>query len=279
MSLVPMAEIAVPAARARRGLGAFNVIQLEHAEGIVAGAERAGRPVVLQVSENTASYHGGLAPLALACLRIASDAAIPVCVHLDHATGRDLVEEAVGLGVGSVMVDASQHRYETNVEITASLAAWCHERGVWVEAELGEIGGKDGAHVPGVRTDPDQAGEFVAATRVDALAVAVGSSHAMRTRDAILDDRLIATLAARLPVPLVLHGSSGVPDEGLRSAVAHGISKINIATHLNRVLTTAVRDVLAADLSVVDTRTYLGPGRDAVTAEVARLLTVLAPAG
>ena len=117
----------------------------------------------------------------------------------------------------------------------------------------------------------------LSATDVDALAVAVGSTHAMRSRTAVLDDELIATLASAVPVPLVLHGSSGVPDDGLRSAVAKGIAKVNIATHLNGVLAAAVRQALAANADLVDPRKYLGPGRDAVTEEVARLLKLLAP--
>ncbi len=272
-----MADVVAQARRHGRGLGAFNVIQLEHAEAVVAGAERAALPVVLQLSENTADYHGGLAPLALASLEIARRATVPVVVHLDHATRPELVREAVELGVPSVMIDASTLAHDENVSVTAGLTAWCHERGVWVEAELGEIGGKDGAHAPGVRTDPDEAATFVAATGVDALAVAVGSSHAMTTRDARLDDDLISRIAAAVAVPLVLHGSSGVPDAGLASAVRHGMVKINVATHLNAVMTRAVRAALAADDTVVDPRRWLGPGRDAVADEVTRLLRVLAP--
>jgi len=275
MPLVPMTSIVAPARAARRGVGAMNVIQLELAEAIVAGAERAGRPVVLQISENTVAYHDSLAPIARACLAIASASSAEVCVHLDHAMDVDLIESAVALGIGSVMYDGSALDYAANVRTTASVVAFCHARDVWVEAELGEVGGKDGVHAPGVRTKPSEASEYVAATGVDALAVAVGSSHAMTTRDAVLDDGLIAELAAAVPVPLVLHGSSGVPDAGLVSAVAAGMTKINIATHLNAALTAAVRAALA-DESLVDPRKYLGPGRDAVTAEVARLLTLLA---
>jgi fructose-bisphosphate aldolase class II len=266
------------AARAeRRGVAAMNVIQLEHAEAIVAGAEDAGRPVLLQVSENTVAYHGGLAPLARACLSIAEQSSVPVAVHLDHATSVDLVHEAVDLGIGSVMFDASTLPHEDNVAATREVVGWCHERGVAVEAELGEVGGKDGVHAPGARTRPDEAAHYVEATGVDSLAVAVGSSHAMVTRDAALDDELIARLAAQVPVPLVLHGSSGVPDEGLVSAVAAGMTKINIATHLNASMTQAVREALEADPRLVDPRKYLGPGRQAVAAEVARLLRLLAP--
>jgi fructose-bisphosphate aldolase class II len=149
---------------------------------------------------------------------------------------------------------------------------------MWVEAELGEIGGKDGVHSPRARTDPGDAARYVAATGVDALAVAVGSSHAMLTRDAVLDTRLIARIHGAVSVPLVLHGSSGVPDEALAAAVAAGMTKINVATQLNKAFTAAVRDCLAADAALVDPRRYGAAGRDAVAAEVARLLRVIGAA-
>jgi len=272
--LTPVSELLTAAAAARRALLAMNVIQLEHAEAIVAGAERVGRPVVLQVSENTVAYHGTAAPVLAATLAVADAAAVDVGVHLDHATSVDLIHEAVGLGVCSVMYDGSALDYPANVAGTAEIVAWCHDREVSVEAELGEVGGKDGVHAPGVRTDPAEAAAFVAATGVDALAVAVGSSHAMTTRDAVLDEPLIGRLRDAVPVPLVLHGSSGVPDDGLARAVAAGITKVNIATHLNAALTGAVRSALE-DPAVVDPRKYLGPGRDAVATEVARLLELL----
>ncbi|GII57124.1 fructose-bisphosphate aldolase [Planotetraspora thailandica] len=273
MPLVGIGEI-VRAAPA--GVGAFNVIQLEHAEAIIAGAHAAGAPVVLQISENAVRYHGALAPIAVACLVAARAADVPVAVHLDHATDRALVEEAVVLGLGSVMFDASALDDAANVAATADVATWCHDRGVWVEAELGEVGGKDGVHAPGVRTKPHEAADYVARTGVDALAVAVGSSHAMTTKDAVLDLDLIAELAAAVPVPLVLHGSSGVPDDTIRSAVRHGMKKINIATHLNKAFTEAIRGQLAEHPSVVDPRTYVRAGREAVAREVTHLLGVLA---
>ncbi|HJD84684.1 class II fructose-bisphosphate aldolase [Kitasatospora aureofaciens] len=276
MTLVGTGEIVTPALRSGRGVGAFNVIQLEHAEAVVAGAEAAGVPVVLQISQNAVRYHGGLTPIGSATLAVARAAAVPVAVHLDHASERPLVERALRLGFGSVMFDASALPYEENLRATAEVAALCHGAGVWVEAELGEIGGKDGVHAPGARTDPAQAAEFVGRTGVDALAVAVGSSHAMLTRTAALDLALIAALRAAVAVPLVLHGSSGVPEPTLAAAVAHGMTKINIATHLNKAFTAAVRDRLTADPALVDPRTYLAAGREAVAHEVARLLGLLA---
>jgi len=262
----------------RRAVGAFNAILIEHAEAIVAGAERSGLPVILQISQNAVRYHGSLAPFALACLRLAEDAAVPVLVHLDHVEDEDLIREGLDLGIRSVMFDAAKLSYAENVERTRAVVERCHAGGALVEAELGEVGGKDGAHAPGVRTDPAEAAAFVAATGVDSLAVAVGSSHAMADRSAVLDETLIAALAKAVPVPLVLHGSSGVPDDGLRGAVAGGIVKVNVGTRLNQVLTEAVRAVLGERELLTDPRRYLAPGRDAVRDEVARLLTVLANA-
>jgi fructose-bisphosphate aldolase class II/tagatose 1,6-diphosphate aldolase GatY/KbaY len=274
---MPLTSIPDLIAAARPGgLGAFNVITLEHAEAIAAAAESAKRPVVLQLSENTALYHRGIAPLALACLRIAADSDAAIAVHLDHATTAELIHKAVDLGIRSVMYDGSALDYADNVAATTAITAWCHERGVHIEAELGAVGGKDGAHAPGARTDPDEAVEFVRATGVDALAVAVGSSHAMHTRTAALDNDLIAHLAAKVPVPLVLHGSSGVPDHGLRAAVEHGMTKINIATRLNIRMTSAIREHLTNDPELSDPRKYLTPARAAVQSEVEHFLHLLA---
>jgi fructose-bisphosphate aldolase class II len=275
MPLASMTEIIEPARAAGRGVGAFNVIGIEHAEAIVAGAELADAPAVLQISENCVAYHGALEPIAGACLALARSAAVPVAVHLDHAASAELIRAAADLGLGSVMFDASSLPYEENVRVTADVAQWCQARGIWVEAELGEIGGKNGVHSPTARTDPGEAAEYVAATGVDALAVAIGSSHAMLTRDAVLDLALIASIRRAVSVPLVLHGSSGVPDRDLAAAVTAGMTKINIATQLNKVFTGAVRDYLAAGPAVVDPRRYGAAGRDAVASEVARLLDLL----
>ena len=261
---------------ARRGVGAFNVVLLEHAEAIVAGAERAGLPVVLQVSENCIHYHGGLTPIVTATQAVARAADVEVLVHLDHIEDTALVHAGIDLGVDSIMYDGSHLDYDANVTATRELADRCHAAGIAIEAELGEVGGKDGVHAPGVRTDPSDAAAFVAATGVDALAVAVGTSHAMQTREASVDRDLVERLRASVPVPLVLHGSSGLSDEELRGAVRAGMTKINISTHLNGLFTRALRDVLDERPDLVDPRRYVSAGRDAVAVEAARLLTLLA---
>ncbi|MEU2338085.1 class II fructose-bisphosphate aldolase [Streptomyces sp. NPDC013172] len=281
MPLVPTGELVAHAATERRGVTAFNVITLEHAEGIITGAEAAERAVILQISENAVRYHRGqLLPLALATASMARSSTVEVALHLDHVTDVELLHQAADCGFSSVMFDAGALPYAENVSATAAAARWAHDAGLWLEAELGHVGGKPdspaSAHTAGVRTDPAEAVDYVVRTGVDALAVAVGSSHAMTERSATLDHALIERLREAVPVPLVLHGSSGVPDSELRSAVRAGIVKINIGTALNVSLTRVVRDTLDSLPALTDPRKYLGPARDAVASTVHSMLTVLA---
>ncbi|MGP5596061.1 class II fructose-bisphosphate aldolase [Brachybacterium alimentarium] len=274
MPLIPLA----PAARAARsrgeGLAAFNVVHVENAEAFASAAARAGTPVVLQISQNAARYHGGLAPIGLATLEIARAAEADVVVHLDHADDLDLVREALDLGVSSIMYDGSKLPDEENRARTAEVVRAAHDLGVSVEAELGEVGGKDGVHSPTARTDPAEAARFVADTGVDLLAIAVGTSHAMTERTALLDLALIEEIASAVEVPLVLHGSSGVADADIQAAIRAGMTKINVSTHLNTVFTGAVRELLEADPDVVDTRTWMRAGREAGAEEAVRLMTL-----
>ena len=203
MPLVTTRELVDQAVARRTAVGAFNVITLEHAEGVVAGAERADAPVILQVSENAVRFHGGRpAPIAAAVAALADAAGVAVSLHLDHVEER----RAAPSGGGPRRQLGDVRRLEARPTPRTSRRRgrrrdWAHANGLWLEAELGEVGGKDGAHAPGVRTDPGEAAEFVAATGVDALAVAVGSSHAMTDRSAALDRALIAGSPARCRCP------------------------------------------------------------------------------
>ncbi|WP_372408862.1 class II fructose-bisphosphate aldolase [Streptomyces luteireticuli] len=277
MPLTRTADLIRPGA----AVAAFNVITVEHAEAIAAGAEAAGRPAVLQLSENAVKFHGGrLTPIASAAAAVARASSAPLALHLDHVESIDLLHAAAAHDFSSVMYDASKLPYAENVKATAEAARWAHARGLWLEAELGRIGGKPGdAHTPGVRTDPLEAVAFVADTGIDALAVAVGSAHAMTSRTAALDHTLITALRAAVPVPLVLHGSSGVPDPELRRAVASGIAKVNVGTALNTAYTGAVRAFLEAHPSTVDPRRYLAPAREAMAGAVERFLGVVGGRG
>jgi len=283
--LAPTGELVAAATAARGAVAAFNVITLEHIEAVIAGAESVDAPVVLQVSENAVKFrYGRLLPLARAAAEAAARAAVPVALHLDHVRSDDLLRQAPLAGFSSVMYDAARLPYQANLAATRAAADWAHAQGLWIEAELGQIGGKSGEpptdpHAPGARTDPGEAAAFVTDSGVDALAVAIGSTHAMTTRTAALDHALLKRLNSALDVPLVLHGSSGLPDEELAAAVAGGIAKINIGTALNAALTGAIREHLAAHPAAVDSRSYLGVGREAMAQAVARLLTVLGQAG
>ncbi|MEU3144937.1 MULTISPECIES: class II fructose-bisphosphate aldolase [unclassified Streptomyces] len=278
MPLTTTGELVGRAAAAGSAVASFNVITLEHVEAVIAGAESAGAPVVLQVSENAVKFRcGRLLPLARAAVAAAERAAVPVALHLDHVQSDALLHQAPDAGFGSVMYDAARLPYAENLAATRAAVDWAHARGLWIEAELGEIGGKDGrppldAHAPGARTDPEQARAFVAGSGVDALAVAVGTTHAMTTRTAALDHALLGRLSAALDVPLVLHGSSGLPDAELTAAVGSGIAKVNIGTALNIAMTGAVRGFLAARPEAVDSRGYLTAGREAMTRAVAAVI-------
>ncbi|GAA3191110.1 class II fructose-bisphosphate aldolase family protein [Streptomyces virens] len=283
MPLTTTGELVARAAADRSAVASFNIITLEHIEAVVAGAESVDAPVVLQVSENAVAFRRGrLLPLARAAVAAAEHAAVPVALHLDHVRSDTLLRQAPDAGFGSVMYDAARLPYADNLAATRAAADWAHAHGLWIEAELGEIGGKDGqgpldAHAPGARTDPDQARAFVADSGVDALAVAVGTTHAMTTRTAALDHALLERLSAALDVPLVLHGSSGLPDEELAAAVTGGITKVNIGTALNIAMTGAVRKYLTAHPEAVDSRDYLTVGREAMTRAVADVITALRP--
>ena len=264
--LVPAQDLLQRARRERYGVLACNVIGLEHAEAIVTAAAQEHAPVILQVSENAIAYRQSqAAPLLAACRELAATVATPVALHLDHATTLRLCEEAVAAGVSSVMFDTGNARDLAGV---TAVVTWAHVRGVSIEGEVGFVGGKAGTHARvDDLTDPAEAAAYVTATGVDSLAISVGSEHGMQ-RPTSLDLARIAAIRAVVHVPLVLHGSSGVPDAELAAAIECGITKVNLATQLNAAYTGAVRAFLAGDTAVTDPRRYGAEGRVAMVAVV-----------
>jgi len=250
----------------RYGVLACNVIELGHAEAIVQGAAAERAPIILQISQNAVRYRiGALEPLVAACRELAIASSTPVALHLDHATTYDLCERAAAAGMSSIMFDASAASHARNIEITATEIRWAHDLGLAIEGELGIVGGKDGAitSLAGM-TDPQAAMDYVTATGVDALAVAVGTEHGMTEQVVVLDFDRISALREAVAVPLVLHGSSGVPDDSLVEAVQRGIVKVNLATQLNVAFTGAIRRFLDDNAQMVDPRTYGAVGRAAI---------------
>jgi tagatose 1,6-diphosphate aldolase GatY/KbaY len=237
------------AAAAGRALAAFSVYNLETTQAVVAAAERTGLPVLIQAG-SSAFAHAGREPLARTALEAAAAASVPIGVHLDHCIDLDEIDACLGLGYSSVMFDGSKLAFAENVEQTRAAAERAHAAGAWVEGELGGVPGDEDtseAAVAAAMTDPAEAAHFVAATGVDALAVAVGNVHGLAAGVTRLDLDRLREIAAAVPVPLVLHGASGVDRDVLRAATAAGVVKFNVNTELRRAFFDALERDLAGD--------------------------------
>jgi ketose-bisphosphate aldolase len=235
------------ARRDGRAIAAITTYTLESTRAICLAAERTGQPVMLQAGSGSFGAVGR-APLAAAALASAREAAVPVGVHLDHCKDPAEIDACLALGYSSVMIDGSHLEFEQNVELTCAVVERAHAAGAWVEAELGALAGDEdssGDVEAGAMTDPDQAAEFAARTGVDALAVAVGNVHGFTPVPVRLDLARLREIAAATPVPLVLHGASGLPEEDLLGAVAAGVVKVNINAELRRAHLTALATGMA----------------------------------
>jgi len=244
--LTSLTELVGPAQAGGYAVGAFNVYNLEEVRAVVAAAEAESSPVILQLLPAALTYGG--APLIDLCLSAARHASIPATVHLDHCASADVLAGALRAGVPSVMADGSHLDYAANVAFTREMAALAHESGATIEAELGRISGtEDGLTVEAREqrlTDPAQAADFVAQTGVDALAVCVGNVHGHYPGKPALDFERLEAIRARVPVPLVLHGASGLPDAMIRRCIALGVTKINVNTELRHAYLSAARTYL-----------------------------------
>lgn len=235
--LVTLNDI-LPSAREKGyAVGLFNAVNLELARGIIAAAEETGSPVIMGTAEVLFSY-GPLDEVSYYLLPMAKKARVPVAVHLDHGLKRETCMRALELGFSSIMYDCSSDLYEINVSKVKEMAEIAHSYGATIEAELGHVG-DNGSHggeeeqPEKYYTDPKQAKDFVEKTNVDALAIAVGTAHGTYKLPPKLDFRRIQEIKSTVPVPLVLHGGSGLTDSDFRNAIQSGISKINIFTDIN----------------------------------------------
>jgi ketose-bisphosphate aldolase len=221
-----------------RAIAAITTYTLESTRAICLAAERTGQPVMLQAGSGSFGAVGR-GPLAAAALASAHEASVPVGVHLDHCKDPAEVDACLQLGYSSVMIDGSHLEFEQNIALTRAVVERAHAAGAWVEAELGALAGDEDSSgdvdiEPGAMTDPGQAAEFAERTGVDALAVAVGNVHGFTPVPVRLDLGRLREIAAATPVPLVLHGASGLPEEDLLGAVAAGVVKVNINAELRR---------------------------------------------
>ncbi len=249
--LAPTVELLAAAEAGGYALGAFNVYNLEGVQAVAAAAEATRSPALLQIHPE-ALAHGG-SPLVALCLEAARAATVPLAVHLDHSTSAGAIRAALAAGVSSVMADGSHLEYAANVAFTREMTALAHAQNAAVEAELGRLSGtEDGLTVAdrdARMTDPDQAAGFVAETGIDALAVCIGNVHGPYPGEPRLDFDRLAAIRARVSVPLVLHGTSGLPDALIRRAVALGVRKFNVNTEVRRAYLDAIGAHLAAQPS------------------------------
>lgn len=267
-------------------VGAFNISNLEVAQAIIWAAQSQNSPVIVQTSEGAIEY-GGLQQLTAIVRTLSDELDLPIVLHLDHGKSLETAKACIEAGYTSVMIDASKEDFKTNIEMTAEVVAFAHKQGVWVEAELGAILGKEGAvelkggTIPDdMLTDPKQAREFVEKTGVDALAVSVGTIHGAFTGQEYIRFEVLEEVQKQIPdTPLVLHGASGLADKHLQEAVKTNVCKVNVDTELRIAFEDAVKAYFSESHDGVDPRKILGPAREATQAVVEQKMQLFGSTG
>lgn len=264
------------AQREQFAIGAFNANTLEQAQAIVIAAQAENAPALIQISHRALQHAGsgntmlGLRYMAAIGQIAAQSVTVPIGLHLDHADEAEVLP-AIALGFTSVMFDGGELSFAHNIERTSALRDVAHAAAVCLEAEVGEVPRADRQGIvegEAILTRPVDAAEFVKATGVDTLAIALGSVHAIKRKDVLIDLDRLRAIRSVVDVPLVLHGSSGVTDDHIAQGIKLGLCKVNVATQLSQAFTSGVRATLEADLQEIDPRQYLGPAREAMITRV-----------
>lgn len=267
MSLVPMTAF-LPKAKAEKfAVGQFNMNNLEFAQAITEAAMEEKSPFIFGVSEGALKYMGLEYTVAIA-KAAAKKSGLPIALHLDHGSSFDIAMQCIRAGFTSVMFDGSHYPLEENIRMTREIVKAAHAMGVSVEGELGTIGGVEDdisvEEAEAALAKPEEAIRFYEETGVDALAIAVGTAHGMYKGEVKIRYDIIEAVASKIPVPIVLHGGSGVPDDMIREAIRRGVGKINVNTENQIACTNTIREILGKDAKVYDPRKYLGPAREAM---------------
>ncbi|WP_151481466.1 class II fructose-bisphosphate aldolase [Streptomyces albicerus] len=263
-------------------LPGFVAYNLETVQGIVAAAEASeGHPVLIQAGSSPFG-HAGREPLMRLALDAATRSTARLGVHLDHSRDLNEITACLEAGYTSVMVDGSHLPFAENVKLTKEAVRRARDHGAWVEAELGALPGDEDVSTnatvaPSTMTDPAQAAEFAAETGIDALAVAVGNVHGFTTHEIHLDLARLSAIHAVTPVPLVLHGASGLPTAELHPALTQGVAKVNVNAELRRAYLQAVAAQLPSALPGSDVVSLWRAGREAVTQAAIRVIAQLTP--
>lgn len=266
MALVPLKDLLADAEQGRYAVGAFNCNNMEIIQAIITAATIEKSPVIIQASQGALKY-AGLEYISMLTKLAAELAPVPVSLHLDHGTSFEQAVKCIHAGFTGVMVDGSRYPLEENIALVNRVLSVARPCGVSVEGELGKITGtEDDIYVSAkeaLYTDPEEACYFVEKTNLDALAIAIGTAHGQYKGEPKLDMDRLLEIDRRIDVPIVLHGSSGVPDDTLREAIANGVRKINIDTNIREHFMAAAKAALAEDPSMLDPRKMLAPAREA----------------
>lgn len=274
-------EILLKAQAGGYAVGAFNVENMEMVQAVAEAAEELQSPVIMQTTPSTVKYAG--LDYYLANVKTAAErASVPIVMHLDHGNSFELAMQALRTGYTSIMIDGSHESFEDNINVSRAVADACHPSKVSVEAELGKVGGKEDDLDGGTDnpyTDPGEAKEFVERTGVDSLAVGIGTAHGIYKGEPKLQYDILSRIRDTVDIPLVLHGTSGVPDEAVKECIKRGICKVNYATDLRIAFTKGVNQIFAADADTIDPKKYSGAGREEVKKYVMSKIKVCGSAG
>ncbi|MBR5157941.1 MAG: class II fructose-bisphosphate aldolase [Clostridia bacterium] len=279
MSLVSIKNMLQKAQEEKYAVGTFNVENMEMIQAVIGAAEELKAPVILQTTPSTLKYANPELFFANVSV-LASQTEIPIAIHLDHGDSFEIVTKAFRAGYTSVMIDGSKYSLDENVKLTKKVVDLCSPLKVSVEAELGSIGGKeDSLAAENIYTRPEEAAFFVSETKIDALAVAIGTAHGVYKSKPKIDIDRLKEIHQLVDVPLVLHGTSGVPDEIVMQCIENGICKVNYATDLRVAFTKGVTSLLQEDNEVYDPKKYITKAREEVKNYVTRIIKVCGCAG
>lgn len=282
MGFVPMKDLVLKAQKEHYAVGAFNCNNMEIVQAIVTAAEAEKSPVIIQASQGAIKY-AGLNYIAGLTRIAAESVSVPVALHLDHGTSFEQCLFCIRSGFSSVMIDGSKLPLEENIALTKKVIEVARPLGVSVEGELGKISGTEDDISVSEReaffTDPEEAERFCRETEVDALAVAIGTAHGRYRGIPKLDFDRLREITKRVSTPIVLHGSSGVPDDAIREAISLGVAKVNIDTNIREAFTDAARKVIADNPKEIDPRKILGPAREAAVEIIREKIRVFGSSG
>lgn len=279
--LVTTKEMLLDAQKRHYGVGAFNVENMEMVMAVLAAAEEQKSPVIMQTTPGTIRYAG--LDYYLANVRTAAERTkVPIAMHLDHGDSFQMAIAAFRTGYTSIMIDGSKLPFEENITLTASVTTVCHASNVPVEGELGKVGGKEDDLEGGddnLYTDPEEAKIFVERTAVDSLAVGIGTAHGVYKGTPHVNVECLSSIRKLVDVPLVLHGTSGVPDEQVRDCVSRGICKVNYATDLRIAFTNGVKSFMKEQPDAFDPKKYSIRGMAEVQEYVMQKMEVMGSVG